>query len=105
MAGVPAMTAADMHCRHAGPGGNGACGADCEGFCTLVLDSCTDANVQFSGDMNTCMTACAGYATTPVYSSSVTMGNSFACRLYHATVASGNPEHCKHTAATSAACF
>lgn len=100
-AGMPAMMAPDTHCRHAGPGGNGACGADCLGFCTLVLGSCTGANVQFGGDMATCMTACNGYATTPAYSSSVTTGNSFACRLYHATVASGDPAgHCGHTSST-----
>jgi hypothetical protein len=60
-AGAPAMTAPDMHCRHAGPGGNGACGDDCLGFCTLVLGSCTGEYAQFGGDMNTCMTACSGF--------------------------------------------
>jgi len=93
-----AASGPDVHCRHAGPGGNTACGADCLGFCTLVLGSCTGANVQFGGDMATCMTTCAGYATTPAYSSTVTNGNSFACRLYHATQAAVNPTtHCGHT--------
>jgi hypothetical protein len=99
-AGGPAV-----HCRHAGPGGNGACGADCEGFCSIVLASCTGASTQYNGNMATCMTACAGFATTPPYSSSVTGGNSFACRLYHATVATSTPNvHCPHTAATSGPC-
>ena len=46
-----------------------------------------------------------GYATTPPYSSMTTSGNSFACRLYHAAVASGTPNvHCPHTAAISTTC-
>lgn len=99
-AGAPAV-----HCRHAGPGGNGACGGDCEGFCTLVLGSCTGANMQYGGNMGMCMTACNGFATTPPYDSSKTGGNSFACRLYHATVASGTPNvHCAHTGAVSTTC-
>jgi len=94
-----------VHCRHAGPGGDGACGGNCESFCTLVLGSCTGGNAQYNGDMNTCMTACAGYATTPAYNSGVTMSNSYACRLYHATAASMNPAvHCAHTAAVSSQC-
>jgi hypothetical protein len=103
-AGTPAMTAPDMHCRHAGPGGNGACGDDCAGFCTLVLGSCTGDNAQYGGDMSTCMTACAGFSKTATYSSSQTMGDTFACRLYHATVASERADHCPHTAAVSSAC-
>ncbi|HSK02838.1 MAG TPA: hypothetical protein VK932_16415 [Kofleriaceae bacterium] len=100
-----AMTGPDTHCRHAGPGGDGACGANCLGFCTLVLGSCTGAMAQYNGDMSTCMTACAGYATDPPYSSMQTGGDSFACRLYHATAASANPGvHCSHTGATSPTC-
>jgi hypothetical protein len=104
-AGTPAMTDPAVHCRHAGPGGDGACGANCLGFCTLVLGSCTGANAQYGGDMNTCMTACGGYATTPLYNSMQTGGDTFACRLYHATVASADPgNHCAHTAADSGPC-
>jgi hypothetical protein len=98
-------TGADVHCRHAGPGGDTACGTNCTGFCALVLGACTGANAQYGGDMNACMTACGGFATTPAYDSSKTSGNSFACRLYHATAASANPAlHCSHTGATSATC-
>jgi hypothetical protein len=100
-----AMTGPDVHCRHAGPGGDGACGANCLGFCTVVLGSCTGANEQYGGDMNTCMTACGGYATDPPYNSMQTSGDTFACRLYHATAASANPAvHCAHTAANSGPC-
>jgi hypothetical protein len=89
---------ADTHCRHAGPGGDGLCGANCEGFCTLVLASCTGANQQYGGSMATCMTQCGAYATTPIYVANAT-GDTLACRLYHATAASSNPGlHCPHTA-------
>lgn len=101
-AGAPAMTTPATHCLHAGPGGNGGCGEDCLGFCTLVLGSCTGTNVQYGGDMSQCMTACAGYATTPAYSSTVTTGANFACRLYHATQAAVDPvTHCPHAGSTT----
>ncbi len=35
-----AATNASLHCRHAGPGGDGACGMNCEGFCAVALGSC-----------------------------------------------------------------
>ncbi len=95
---------ANTHCRHGGPGGDTLCGTNCEGFCTIVLGSCTAGNLQYGGSMSTCMTACAGYATTPIYVANAT-GNNFACRLYHATAAAALPgTHCPHTGVTSAAC-
>lgn len=94
-----------LHCRHAGPGGDGACGSNCEGFCTLVQGVCGTQATPPYADMNACMTACAGYATTPPYDATQTGGNSLACRLYHATAASTLPgTHCPHTASTSATC-
>jgi hypothetical protein len=90
---------ANTHCRHGGPGGDGLCGSNCEGFCTIVLGSCTAKFEQYGGNMSTCMTACAGFATTPPYVANAT-GNTFACRLYHATAAAANPgTHCGHTSA------
>lgn len=96
---------ADMHCRHAGPGGNALCGANCEGFCTIVQGACaSQANPPYA-NLAACMTACAGYNQTPTYSAAVTSGNSFACRLYHATAAANAPgTHCSHTAMTSSQC-
>lgn len=104
-AGSPAKNVPAEHCIHAGPGGAGPCGSNCEGFCTLVLGSCTGANAQYGGDMNTCMAACSGFAVMPLYSTSQTSGNTLSCRLYHASVASEMPDtHCAHTAVTSAPC-
>lgn len=94
-----------LHCRHAGPGGDGACGANCAGFCTLVMAACAGQATQPYPDMNTCLASCNGFAVTPTYSTSTTSGNSLACRLYHAVAASTAPGiHCPHTAATSATC-
>ena len=93
-----------LHCTHAGPGGNGACGANCDGFCTLVLGVCTGADEVYADDP-TCQAACAGWAQTPAYSSTVQSGDSFACRMYHATAASTTPGlHCPHTADLSSTC-
>lgn len=104
-AGAPAMTTPDTHCRHAGPGGYNGCGEPCLDFCTLVLGACTGANAQYAGSMATCMTACGAYAQTPVYDASQTAGNTYACRLWHATKAAVDPvNHCKHTAVVSATC-
>lgn len=104
-AGTPAVTDPTTHCRHAGPGGANGCGANCEGFCTLVLSSCTGGNQQYNGDMGACLTSCGTFNTTPLYDASKRGGDTFACRLYHATAASADPGlHCKHTAAISDTC-
>lgn len=95
---------ADTHCRHGGPGGDGLCGSNCEGFCTIVLGSCTGGNMQFGGSMTTCMTECAAFNTSPIYVANAT-GNNFACRLYHATAAANAPgTHCSHVATASPVC-
>ena len=51
------------------------------------------------------MTACAAFPTTPAYNAGVTGGDSFACRLYHLTAASGDPvTHCPHIKPTGGPC-
>jgi len=102
-AGGPAANA-DTHCRHAGPGGDGVCGANCEGFCTIVQGNCASQPNPPYASMGACMTACAGYAAQPAYVANAT-GNNLACRLYHATAASANPGlHCAHTGMVSTTC-
>jgi len=60
-------------------------------------------------DMNACMTACAGFAKTPEYSTATTTGNTLACRVYHLTNAAAQTvgtmanNHCGHTLATATA--
>lgn len=102
--GMPAATNPMMHCTHAGPGGDGACGMNCAGFCQLALGACTGANQAYA-NMGECMTACAAFPTGTRYNTKIQTGNSFACKLYHATVASTTPAvHCAHIKATGGPC-
>jgi hypothetical protein len=99
-AGVAAQ-APDMHCGHAGPSGGGVCGTPCEAYCSIVLNTCTDANAVYL-ETQECMTACMGITDDVAYNSGVTGGDSLSCRIYHATVASSSTDmaatHCPHTA-------
>lgn len=95
-----AKTAPTTHCEHAGPAGGGACGAICDGFCTLVTAKCA---TQWP-TANACMTACAGFTSTPPYGLPES-GDTVQCRLYHGTMAATTPgTHCPHTQPTSATC-
>jgi hypothetical protein len=104
-AAADSQTNADTHCRHAGPGGDGACGSNCEGFCKIVQAACADQNQPPYADLAACMTACQGYAPTPEYSALGPIGDNFACRLYHATFAIEDPAfHCSHASVNSPTC-
>ena len=107
--GDPAKMAAATHCVHAGPGGDlitatppGVCsGGDvCESFCSLEIRACGSLDAPRPGNpkditgnplfqyrnMADCMTSCAAFDKTHVYST-MSAGNSLACRLFHATSA------------------
>jgi hypothetical protein len=104
-AGAAAGGGAMTHCPHAGPAGDAVCGDNCESFCTIALAKCP---TQYP-TMNACTTACAGFAmNTARYNSTSTSGNSFACRMYHLSVAAigagSAATHCPHTQTTSATC-
>jgi hypothetical protein len=89
----------NTHCIHAGPSGGGVCGTSCEGFCKLAVPVCP---TQYQTAQ--CPGACAGFATTPPYSSNVSTGDSFACRMYHLTeAATDSATHCGHTGVTATA--
>ena len=95
-----AMAAPTVHCIHAGPSGAGVCGASCEDFCALTTAICP---TQYPA-LGSCMTSCGNFATTPAYSTAQMSGNTFSCRMYHATAASTTPvPHCAHTAVTPTA--
>lgn len=107
--GAPAKTAPAMHCPHAGPAGDqltatpqgGCSGGDaCASFCALEIKACGSVDAPLPGNprdstnnpifqyqnMANCMSVCAGYDKTHVYSTT-SAGNSLACRLRHATTA------------------
>jgi hypothetical protein len=99
-----AIANANTHCRHAGPGGDGQCGTNCQGFCRLVTHACTGGNQQYNNETE-CTTMCSGFAALPPYEASQQSGDTFACRLYHATAASTSPgTHCAHVAVVSSTC-
>lgn len=140
---APSMTMPALHCPHAGPGGDhidlaagtnpafcsGATAAPdnlCQNFCALTIKTCGTAAAPLTiggiaipppyADMNTCVTACAGFSTTLPYATT-SKGNSLACRLNHWTNAASNAAitpptatsggavklHCGHIVAVPAA--
>ncbi len=93
------------HCRHAGPSGDGVCGGNCESFCTLAAALCTDENQVFANSED-CVTQCGQYPVDPPYSADLLAGDSFACRMFHLSVAALQPSvHCGHIGLVSDTCF
>ena len=94
------------YCTWAGPGGDGKCGSNCEGFCTVMMQACTPSSVEdqsFFTNSNTCMTACMALKDVGNYSAtdgSLQVGaDHVQCRLYHvdAAVTEDDPTtHCPH---------
>ena len=94
------------YCTWAGPGGDGKCGSNCDGFCTVMMQECTESAV--AGDdtfasPSSCMTACGALKDVGNYSatdSALQMGaDHVQCRLYHvnAAVSEDDPTtHCPH---------
>ena len=94
-------TEKDAYCRKAGPGSEGTCGTICEGFCTLMMPTCT---IKFAPyyfpSTNDCMTACRILKDAPPYTVSdgnLPDRNDAQCRLFHACSSVMDPdEHCEH---------
>jgi hypothetical protein len=92
-------------CGAAGPTGNNVCGAQCESFCGLAAAICTGDDAQWP-DIPSCIADCMQFPGGVDFSTSVTMGDSYACRAYHLSVAALSPDvHCPHIALDSATCF
>ena len=70
---------AGTHCRHAGPGGAGVCGSNCESYCGLLEQGCAD---DFAG-AEECIDECETLegAEVPFSVSSVEAGDNFGCRM------------------------
>jgi hypothetical protein len=87
------------HCKHAGPGGAGVCGANCDGYCQIAMMYCTSANMaQVYTDLNDCKTTCAKFPDMDSFNVTDTTlqdKNSVECLLYHVQEASAAPaDHC-----------
>lgn len=81
-----------MHCPHAGPGGAGYCGTNCEGYCNLAMGACSTYATQ-----QDCIDTCATFADQEPFSAMNDItGNTLQCRLYHSSVASSDSVHCDH---------
>ncbi len=85
-----------MHCPHAGPGGDGVCGSDCDGFCQIAMMYCTAANsAAVFSSLQDCQTKCAAFPDNVHFNIGVQDGSSVACLLYHSQEASTvPPDHC-----------
>jgi hypothetical protein len=105
--GEPAKNDPKTHCIHAGPYGAGVCGSPCESFCAVAMHACTGPNAQFASEGD-CLSVCKTMNDGVEYSATVTSGDSLACRLYHAGVASTGPDaaktHCAHIGPKSDPC-
>ncbi|HYP89654.1 MAG TPA: hypothetical protein VEQ59_15910 [Polyangiaceae bacterium] len=96
------------YCTWAGPGGDGACGSNCEGFCTLMTGACTpgttsQSHEDYFPDNDACLATCEGLPRVGHYDAidtSITGGqDNYECRLYHvgAAISAAEPElHCAH---------
>jgi hypothetical protein len=82
------------HCVHAGPGGDGTCGDNCDGYCQIAMMWCTGANEVYTA-LADCQADCATRATDVKFDVSKDSGNEVACLLSHVQAASTVPEdHC-----------
>lgn len=92
----------DAYCRKAGPGSDGTCGTVCDGYCTLMMPTCTEARTApyFFPSMSDCMSACTALPDVPPYTvadGTLPDRNDAQCRLFHTCSAVMDPdEHCEH---------
>jgi hypothetical protein len=92
----------DAYCQSAGPGSDGSCGSVCDGYCTLMMATCTSQKTApyFFASSDVCLTTCSGLADSPPYTVSdgtLPDRNDSQCRLFHAASAVMDPEeHCAH---------
>jgi hypothetical protein len=88
-----------LNCPAAGPGGDGFCGENCEGFCTIAGVACPSSPVVGAP----CPGVCGKLPDPGGYPSNTETGNSVECRLYHVSAATIDPlTHCKHVAGIGA---
>jgi hypothetical protein len=96
-----AGTERDAYCQKGGPGSDGTCGQICDGFCTIMMPTCTPKFAPFNyPSMDACQTSCRGLANVPPYTvadGTLPDRNDAQCRLFHANSSVMDPdEHCEH---------
>ncbi len=91
---MAAASDATLHCPHAGPGGDGVCGAACDGYCQLVGKFCVGAAKIYSDDA-ACHARCNATTDDVKFNVATQDGNHVACLLYHAQESPLAPmDHC-----------
>jgi hypothetical protein len=88
-------------CGYAGPGGDGRCGSNCEGLCTIAMAACRPELTEpyFYDSFGACLADCEGLPSSRYQYGAISAGNSLECRLFHASSAimADADEHCEHT--------
>lgn len=97
----------ESFCQAAGPGGNGACGTNCESYCRLVEmeEVCGDRNLR----VEDCVDKCAAFGDSERFHVGTPTeefdhsGDTVQCRLVHVSTAAGSlatdalkDTHCGH---------
>jgi hypothetical protein len=83
----------EIHCPAAGPGGDGICGDNCQGYCSLMTAFCDPVDVRLAD----CRTACGDVPDEGGYDIRDTLGDTVQCRLYHVSAAALDAAlHCPH---------
>jgi len=90
----------ETHCPHGAVDGGGVCvqpEPSCQLYCDRVMANCADDNAQYASAQQ-CLDHCNTFAAWELGTSiDETSGNTVSCRIYHATVAAGDPAtHCSH---------
>jgi hypothetical protein len=89
------------NCPAAGPGGNGVCGSNCDGFCSMAIAACSSilVDLQSNIDADSCDRICGQLPELGGFAISQDEGNSVQCRIYHASAATLDAKtHCRHVA-------
>lgn len=92
------------YCREGGPSGDGKCGTDCEAFCSVMMQVCTEetAGPNHFASEAACLTTCNALPPPTVHYSNtdpaVSDGNHALCRIFHVNSAAmaDAEEHCEH---------
>ena len=103
----------ELYCANAGPGGNDACGSNCENYCQLFSHTCADDFKRYSADGangdEVCVSKCLGLVDTHLFDSTDQgnyFGDTLQCRLVHTTSSAVDPEtHCPHADLKSNKCL
>lgn len=97
-----AGTELTAYCRQAGPGGDDRCGANCDGFCSIMTATCSRQTTDpyFFESEQACKTTCNGLEQVPYIYGDISLAdsNTVQCRLFHViSAAMMDPEeHCEH---------